>query len=231
MVSDLGETWKTYHQDFRAITGPSPSIRLLLQVDEYPFAHEAGVFIPQANELFITSNQFEDDTGKKGVQISKVLLGDGNDHVKLEKIECDPIHFANGGINYKEGILFCAQGSETHPSGLFYMRGQAPYDTEPVITSYLGKPLNSVNDVVVHDDGSIWFTDPSYGFDQGYRPKPSLPNLVYRYEPSTGSTRAMADGFGRPNGICFDPDGETVYITDTDQVHGDGVDYSRAASM
>lgn len=228
---DIGETWQIHHEDFSSIIGASPRIELLLQIDEYPFAHEAGVFFAHANELFVTSNQFKSQTDENKVQISKIALGNGTGSAKLEKIECDLIHFANGGVNYKNGILFCAQGSGTSPSGLFHMQAAPPYTTKPVLTSYLGKPFNSVNDVVVHEDGTIWFTDPSYGHDQGYRPRPSLPNQVYCYDPATESIRAVADGFGRPNGICFSPDQNTVYITDTDQVRGPSIDRSRAASM
>ncbi|POR35151.1 hypothetical protein TPAR_04658 [Tolypocladium paradoxum] len=228
---DSFNTWRVYHNDFKAIIGPAPTIELLLQIDEYPFAHEAGVFFPQNNELFITSNQFQDYVHNKKVQISKVLLGDGSEPVRLEKIDCDLIHMANGGVNYKDGVLFCAQGSSTRSSGLFYMQASPPYKVEPVLTSYLERPFNSVNDVVVHEDGSIWFTDPSYGHDQGYRPRPSLPNVVYRYDPATESIRAMADDLGRPNGICFSPDGTTVYVTDTDQVRGPCINYSRVSSI
>lgn len=228
---DARGTWRTHHSDFKDILGQDPTIELVTQIDEYPFAHEAGVFLPETNELFITSNQFEDEAGERKVQISKVSLGDGTEPATVESIDCPLIHMANGGVNYQGGILFCAQGSSTRPSGLFKMQASPPYPTEPILTSYMGRPLNSVNDVVVHDDGSIWFTDPSYGRDQGYRPHPSLPDAVYRYDPSTGSVRAMADGFGRPNGICFSPDGETAYVTDTDQVRGSSVDYNRAASM
>ncbi|KAH7140956.1 hypothetical protein EDB81DRAFT_654623, partial [Dactylonectria macrodidyma] len=53
--------------------------------------------------------------------------------------------------------------------------------------------------------------------DQVYQLRPSLPNMVYRYDPAAKSIRAVADGFGRSNGICFSPEKKTVYITDTDQ--------------
>ncbi|KAF7561132.1 hypothetical protein G7046_g3012 [Stylonectria norvegica] len=228
--TEFAERWRKYHDDFDQILGSKPTIKLL-QIDEYPFAHEAGVFIDQTNDLYITSNQFNDEFGQKQVVISKVSLGDGNTANKLEQIKCDLIHMANGGVNYKDGVLFCAQGSPTHPSGLFHMQASPPYKTEPVLTSYLGRPFNSLNDVVLHHDGSIWFTDPSYGYDQGHRPRPSLPNAVYRYDPKSQSIRAVADGFGRPNGICFSPDCGTVYVTDTDQVRGPRIDYSRSASI
>ncbi|KAJ5817021.1 gluconolactonase [Penicillium robsamsonii] len=143
---------------------------------------------------------------------------------------------ANGGTNFHgddSEVLFCAQGSQQSRSGIFAMSTSAPYSTRPILTDFYGRPFNSVNDVVVHPlDGSIWFTDPAYGYGEGYRPKPRLPNHVYRYDPSTNSVRLLADGFGHPNGICFSPDLETVYVTDTDVIHGDGsLDETRPATI
>jgi gluconolactonase len=129
----------------------------------------------------------------------------------------------NGGVNYKDGVLFCAQGTFTDPGGLVYMSSEPPYTTHILLNNYHGRWFNSVNDVVVHSDGSIWFTDPTYAFEQDLRPRPQLPSLVYRFDPATGDVRAVADGFGKPNGICFSPDERTVYITDTNAVHGDGI--------
>jgi gluconolactonase len=106
------------------------------------------------------------------------------------------------------------------------------YESQLLKSEFFGREFNSVNDVVVHTDGSVWFTDPIYGFEQGYRPSPRLPNQVYRWCPNSENIRAMADGFGRPNGICFSPDEKRAYITDTDRVHGDGtVDDQRVSSM
>jgi gluconolactonase len=93
------------------------------------------------------------------------------------------------------------------------------YEAKLLITDFHGRPFNSPNDVVVHSDGSIWFTDPMYGWEQGIRPKPRLPNQIYRYDTVTGGIRAIADGFGKPNGICFSPNETIVYVTDTDWIH------------
>jgi len=107
-----------------------------------------------------------------------------------------------------------------------------PFATRTLIDNFHGRSFNSLNDVVLHTDGSIWFTDPIYGFEQGFRPKPQLRSQVYRFEPVSGDVRAVADGFGRPNGICFSPDEQTLYITDTDWIHGDGTtDEERARTM
>lgn len=138
----------------------------------------------------------------------------------------------NGGTNYGDGLLFCVMGDFSVNSALVYMEATAPYKTTTAIDNYHGKPFNSLNDVVVHTDGSIWFTDPIYGSDLGIRPKPELPNQVYRYDPRSGDIRVVADGFGRPNGICFSPNETTLYITDTDCAHGDGsYDATRSATM
>lgn len=56
------------------------------------------------------------------------------------------------------------------------MKSSPPYNVRAVVTSFYGRQFNSVNDVVIHSDGSIWFTDPTYGYEQGFRPRPPLPS-------------------------------------------------------
>jgi gluconolactonase len=221
-----------FHDRFHDLLGSEPTLELLFENNEYPFAHEAGVFFPTTNELFITSNQFFNASKERCVQISKVTFGGEGKVVSCEEIPSHDIPMANGGINYKDGALFCAQGSKIQPSGLYHMSRVPPYTSELLISNFYGRQFNSVNDVVVHSDGSIYFTDPEYGYHQGYRPKPELPNQVYRYDPVTKEVRAMADGFGRPNGICLSPDEKTVYVTDTDWIHKPGdTDDTRASTM
>ena len=207
--------------EFLEIIGPDCTIEVILQNDTYPFAHEAGVYIPSTGEVFITSNQFFID-GQKHIKVSKFWKeGDG---YRCEEINPDVL-MGNGGVNYKDGVLFCAQGTFTNPGGLVYMEARPPYKTETIISNFHGRWFNSVNDVVIHSDGSIWFTDPTYAFEQGLRPRPQLPCQVYRYDPAdkTGDIRAVADGFGKPNGLCFSPDEKTLYVTDTNAQRGEGL--------
>ncbi|KAJ5657128.1 uncharacterized protein N7484_000777 [Penicillium longicatenatum] len=223
-------SFKPFNPAFARITGSRPRLEVCLKHTAYPFAHEAGVYLPSKKQLFITSNRIQTEDGSQRIQISKISL-DGKDGPVQEEIT-PGIPMANGGVNYKDGILFCSQGNMKKPSSLIFMKPDAPYECVTLLDSFYGREFNSINDVVVQSDGSIWFTDPIYGYEQKFRPRPQLPDQVYRFDPNTGSVRVMADGFGRPNGISLSPDEKIVYITDTDLIHGDGtVDKSRPSTI
>ncbi|WP_421693599.1 SMP-30/gluconolactonase/LRE family protein [Aestuariivirga sp.] len=89
--------------------------------------------------------------------------------------------------------------------------------------SYDGKRLNSPNDVVVKFDGSLWFTDPTYGIDSDYEgckgESEQKANRVYRIDPQSGALSVVADDFVQPNGIAFSPDESLLYIVDTGRSH------------
>ena len=88
---------------------------------------------------------------------------------------------------------------------------------------YDGKRLNSPNDVVVKSDGSIWFSDPSYGIDSDYEgdaaPGEIGANNVYRIDPANGRVEIAASDFVQPNGLAFSPDESLLYIADTGITH------------
>ena len=93
-----------------------------------------------------------------------------------------------------------------------------------VLTSHLhGKRFNSPNDVVVKSDGSVWFSDPTYGIDSDYEGDKAESEIgashVYRIDPSDhGVTQVTAD-FVKPNGLAFSPDEKKLYIADTGASH------------
>jgi gluconolactonase len=98
---------------------------------------------------------------------------------------------------------------------------------------YEGKKLNSPNDVVVKSDGSIWFTDPTYGIDSNYEgdaaPSEIGASNVYRIDLSSGAVTAVAVDFVKPNGIAFSPDERQLFIADTGGTHvKDGPRHIRA---
>jgi len=85
-----------------------------------------------------------------------------------------------------------------------------------------GKRFNSPNDVVVKSDGSIWFTDPSYGIDSEYEGDQAPTEIgarnVYRIDPS-GEVTCIVTDMVQPNGLAFSPDESLLYIADTGVTH------------
>lgn len=92
--------------------------------------------------------------------------------------------------------------------------------------TFMGKRFNSPNDVVVRSDGTIWFTDPTYGILSDYEGDRAAEEIgacrVWRHDPSTGETIPLFHDFVKPNGIAFSPDESLLYVADTGASHLDG---------
>ena len=95
-----------------------------------------------------------------------------------------------------------------------------------IAEGFEGKRLNSPNDVVVKSDGSIWFTDPSYGILTDYEGACASSEIgschVYRVDPESGEIWIVADDYMKPNGLAFSPDELILYVSDTGVTHAPG---------
>ena len=93
---------------------------------------------------------------------------------------------------------------------------------EVIASHYQGRELNSPNDVVVRSDGSIYFSDPTYGRMPGFgveRRQELGFQGVYRIPAEGGAPHLLIDDFDQPNGLCFSPDESLLYINDSRHGH------------
>jgi gluconolactonase len=87
----------------------------------------------------------------------------------------------------------------------------------PLAERFDGRRLNSPNDLVLHSNGDIYFTDPPYGL-RGLNQSPQKElewNGVYRLRPS-GELTLLTRELTFPNGIAFSPDERTLYVANSD---------------
>jgi len=95
-----------------------------------------------------------------------------------------------------------------------------------IADKYNGKKLNSPNDVVVASNGSIWFTDPTYGvrgwYESVHGEIEQEKHNVFRVDPQSGEVKVVVDDFVQPNGILFSPDEKKLYVIDSGISEGPG---------
>ena len=124
-----------------------------------------------------------------------------------------PSNYTNGHTRDRQGrLISCEHGTRR------VTRTEYDGRVTVLIDNFEGKRFNAPNDVVVHPDEHIWFTDPGYGIlfnYEGHKAPFELPTSVYRLNPETGVATVATEALERPNGICFSPDYSQLYIADT----------------
>ena len=130
-----------------------------------------------------------------------------------------PSNIADGQTADLQGRLLTAE-----TTGRRVSITEADGTVRTLVGMYQGKPLNSPNDVVVKSDGTVWFTDPSYGCLQ-FPQECYLPNNVYRFDPKNGNVSVVTGDLKMPNGIAFSVDEKILYLIDSAAIQAPGTYY------
>lgn len=205
-----------YSDTFNEVLGENPLLTKLVETD----AHEGPVYRQRDDALYFTSLPITTDTphaGARQVSIKRVPLLEGDNALQPTAVSTirQDSNMANGMALDRDGwLVICEQGTHTEHARISRLKPETG-EIETVVDAWRGLRFNSPNDVVVKSDGTIWFTDPSYGYLQGFRPAPMLGSYVYRHDPTTNTTSVVADSFIKPNGLAFAPDESVLYINDS----------------
>ena len=172
----------------------------LIDVD----AHEGPVYSGAEHVLYFTT------LPKPGLEVSIKRLD-------LETLDVTVVRESTNGANgmtlAPDGrLLVCEQGTPSERARISAV-DPASGEAETVVDELAGLPLNSPNDIIAKSDGSIWFTDPSYGFLQGFKPEPAHGDYVYRFDGRR--LEVVEDSFDKPNGLAFSPDESVLYVGDS----------------
>jgi len=124
-----------------------------------------------------------------------------------------PSNYSNGNYRDRQGRLLTCEHDTRRVT-----RTEADGTITVLIDRFQDKKLNAPNDLAVHSDGAIWFSDPGYGIMsnyEGHKAAFELPANVYRLDPKTGEATIVASDLDKPNGLCFSPDEKKLYIVDS----------------
>jgi gluconolactonase len=171
-------------------------------------AHEGPVYAADEHALYFTTlpRDLRVDIKRLDLQTGEVTV-----------VRADA-NMANGMTLAPDGrLLVCEQGTLDSAARISVV-DRVTGATETLVEDALGSP----NDVVVRSDGTVWFTDPSYGYLQGFRPPPRRGDAVYCFDPATSDLAVVAADFDKPNGLAFSPDESMLYVGDSGANHEPG---------
>nr|POE82364.1 gluconolactonase [Quercus suber] len=196
------------------ILGERPSYHKVFNLSKA--VHEAPVYVPSLNQLFLS--QLAPPTG----YLPQLIVDLNEEPPTLSEFLSDPPVYAPNGGTFHDGLIYWgASGGNNSIGGTEQRVGIRTLDphtnkTKTLLNNYFGYYFNTVDDLFVDKDGSIWFTDPQYSwFNRLTDTPPQLQAASYRFDPATGAVTMIDNTLVQPNGIALSPDGKHVYISDS----------------
>ena len=129
----------------------------------------------------------------------------------------EPSNMANGNYYDHQGRLITCEHATSR-----VVRSEVDGSITVLASHYAGKELNSPNDVVVRSDGSIYFSDPTFGRMEHWgvpRDQELAFQGVYRLDTDSGDLTLLADDFDQPNGLCLSADESGLFVNDWKRGH------------
>jgi gluconolactonase len=189
-VLSLALSLSAQDKGIKNITAPDTEVKLLATGMKFT---EGPVWLPEKNMVVFSD-----------IPNSMLMQWSEKDGLKpFRKSEA-----SNGNLLDLKGLLLTCQHT-----GRNVIRTEADGSITVLAEAFDEKKLNSPNDLAIKSDGSIWFTDPSYGL--GGKPGEIDGRWVFRLDAETEEVTVIYKGFDMPNGIAFSPDEKRVYIADT----------------
>lgn len=177
--------------------------------DQFLFT-EGPVWIQQTQSLVfsdIPANRMYQWSAKTGGSLGGA--GQGRALKGSLSVFRDPSGYSNGHTLDKLGRLISCEHRTRRVS-----RTQKDGSQEILADNYEGQQLNSPNDVVVHSNGMIYFTDPPYGI------QPEEAELdfsgIFRLDPESKTLELLSKELRRPNGLVFSPDEKILYVAESE---------------
>ena len=135
-------------------------------------------------------------------------------------------HFAIGLSRDADGRVIACEHSTRTLAGISLLPDGQPGERKVLTRSVYGRVLNSTNDVIVSNDGTVMFTDPPFGVRNlegtlhGYQQAMELPRCsVFRVTDDPDGPEEIAGSVYRPNGLCLSPDESVLYVSDSSERH------------
>ena len=125
---------------------------------------------------------------------------------------------ANGLAFDSEGYIIACQHGDRRIARIANMSSNEPI-FETIVDNFEGQTLNSPNDLTIAKDGTIYFSDPAFGFldlDTFQFVDSELRELafngIYKYDPAAKTTELITKDIDLPNGLALSNDEKILYI-------------------